>query len=294
MERVVEVARELGMLEGTPEFFSSDAFSDLPRDRVVILATGSQGEGRAAVARIAEDEHPAIRLAPGDRVIFSSRPIPGNERSINAIINGLVSQGIEVITDRNALVHVSGHPRRNEVARMYDWIRPKIAVPVHGEALHLAEHARFARERGVAHVMKISNGDLVALAPGEPAVVEQIQHGQLYSDGLIIIPADDIVLRERKRLAWNGIVTVALALTSKGEMAGDPDVMTAGVPSRTMDGRTMDGLIDKAIFETFESLPRARRRDADALSTALERAIRSAVSNVWGKRPQVHILVVEV
>jgi ribonuclease J len=294
MDRVCEVARELGMLEGLPDFHSPDAFSVLPRDRVVVLATGSQGESRAAVARIAEDEHPSVRLAPGDRVIFSSRPIPGNERAINEIINGLVKQGIEVITDRNDLVHVSGHPRRNEVARMYEWIRPKIAIPAHGEALHLAEHAAFARARGVPHVMKISNGDLVHLSPQEPGIIDQIQHGRQYSDGNLVIAADDNALRERKRLSYNGIVTVALATTNKGEMAGDPDVMTSGVPARTADGRTMDSVIDKAIFDTFESLPRNRRRDADTLVTALERAIRSAVGNVWGKRPQVHVLVIEI
>lgn len=294
MDRVCEVARELGMLEGLPEFLTPDAFSVLPRDRVVILATGSQGESRAAVARIAEDEHPAVRLAQGDRVIFSSRPIPGNERAINDIINGLVKQGIEVITDRNDMVHVSGHPRRNEVGRMYDWVRPKIAIPAHGEALHLAEHAAFARSKGVPHVIKISNGDLVHLSADDPGIVDQIPFGRQYSDGNLVIAADDAALRERKRLSWNGIVSVALAIGNKGEMAGDPDVMTAGVPLRTADGRTMDGIIDKAIFDTFGSLARNRRRDADTLVTALERAVRSAVGSAWGKRPHVHVLVVEV
>lgn len=294
MDRVANVAGELGMLDNLPEFLSPDMFSNLPRDRVVIMATGSQGESRAAMARIAEDSHPSIRLAPGDTVIFSSRPIPGNERSINEIINGLIKQGIEVITDRHDLVHVSGHPRKNEVSRMYDWIRPKVAVPAHGEALHLAEHAAFARSKGVPHVVKGSNGDLILLAPGEPGIVDQIPHGRMYSDGNIVVSAQDNAMRDRRRLAWNGVVSVALAISGKGDMSGVPDVVFSGIPEKTADGRAMDVIIDKAVFSTFESLPRARRRDADAVVTAIERSVRSAVGNVWGKRPQVHVLVLEV
>ena len=165
IERVETVARQLGYFDDVPEFLPVDSFGNLPRDKIVILATGSQGEHRAALARIAQDEHPRARLAPGDRVIFSSRPIPGNEKSINAIINGLAKQGVEVITDRDGLVHVSGHPRRSEVERMYEWIRPQIAIPAHGEAMHLAAHAKFARERGVSHVLTPHNGDAVLLSP---------------------------------------------------------------------------------------------------------------------------------
>ncbi|MBM3607680.1 MAG: ribonuclease J [Alphaproteobacteria bacterium] len=294
MDRVSTVARELGMLDGIDEFYSMDAYSDLPRNKVVVLATGSQGEGRAALARIAEDNHPAIRLAAGDQVIFSSRPIPGNERAINAIINGLVRQGVEVITDRTHLVHVSGHPRRSEVEQLYSWLRPAIAIPAHGEALHLAEHAKFARAQGVEHVLTPVNGDLVVLAPGAPAIIDQIPHGRLLQDGNLLVGADDNALRERKKLSFAGVVSVALAVTSKGDLAGDPDVQTAGLPARAAGGQSMDKIIDDAVFQTFESMPRARRRDPDTLINALERGVRSAVNNAWGKRPQVHVLVVEV
>ncbi|MBM5802420.1 MAG: ribonuclease J, partial [Cyanobacteria bacterium K_DeepCast_35m_m2_023] len=240
MDRVSTVARELGMLDGIDEFYSMDAYSDLPRNKVVVLATGSQGEGRAALARIAEDNHPAIRLAAGDQVIFSSRPIPGNERAINAIINGLVRQGVEVITDRTHLVHVSGHPRRSEVEQLYSWLRPAIAIPAHGEALHLAEHAKFARAQGVEHVLTPVNGDLVVLAPGAPAIIDQIPHGRLLQDGNLLVGADDNALRERKKLSFAGVVSVALAVTSKGDLAGDPDVQTAGLPARAAGGQSMD------------------------------------------------------
>jgi ribonuclease J len=166
MDRVVQVARETGYLDGVQDFLSAESYGYLPPDKVVALCTGSQGEPRAALSRIARDEHPEVTLAKGDRVIFSARPIPGNEKAIAGVINGLVRQGVEVITDRTHLVHVSGHPRRYEMADMYGWVRPQIALPVHGEALHLAEHAKLARAAGVKDVILCANGDLVRLRAG--------------------------------------------------------------------------------------------------------------------------------
>jgi len=294
MDRVSMVARELGMLDDAPEFLPVDSFGNLPRDRIVILATGSQGEERAALARIAQDNHPRARLAPGDLVIFSSRPIPGNEREINAIINGLVRQGVRVATDRDGLVHVSGHPRRSEVGRMYEWVRPQIAIPAHGEAMHLAAHATFARELGVPHVMTPTNGDAVRLWPGAPEIVDQVAHGRRYLDGNVFVKEDDPALRGRRRLAFAGIVSIAIAVTARGEIAGDPDVLIDGVPAQAADGRAMDEIVDAAVFETLDSLPAARRRDPDTLGNAVERAVRNSVNAAWGKRPQVHVLVVEV
>jgi len=294
MDRVSEVARECGYLDGVADFLPAESFANLPRNKVVIMATGSQGESRAAMARIAQDEHPQVRLASGDKVIFSSRPIPGNERAINDIINGLVRQGIEVVTDRTDLVHVSGHPRRSEVKRLYEWLKPQIAVPAHGEALHLAEHAIFARAQGVTHTVVASDGDMVHLAPGNPGIIDQVAHGRLYTDGNILVPSADEALRQRRSLSFGGIISVGVAITSKGEIAGDPDVVIAGIPQRVRDGRTMDTIVDKAVFEVLDTLPRARRRDANAVETAVERAVRSAVRNVWGKRPTVHVLVMEV
>ncbi len=294
MDRVAGVGRECGYLEGLPPFLSADAFSHLPRDKCVVLATGSQGEPRAAIARISEDEHPAVSLAPGDTVIFSSRTIPGNEREVNRIINNLVRLNIEVVTDRTALIHASGHPRRGEVVQMYDWIRPQVAIPAHGEEVHLAEHYAFARERQVPHVIKARNGDLVMLGPGEPGIVGEVAHGRLFKDGNLLVKADDAALRARQGLAFAGVVTIALAVTAKGDMAGTPDVVTNGLPARTRDGAAMDALVDATMFQTFDNLPRQRRRDADTVSTAIERAVRSAVNQAWGKRPAVHVLVVEV
>jgi ribonuclease J len=294
IERVVAVARDCGMLDGLPPFLGMDAFERLPRDRILALATGSQGEPRAALARMAGDDHPTAELSAGDTVIFSSRTIPGNEKAVGKIVNAFVRADIKVVTDRTALVHVSGHPRRAEMARMYAWVRPGIAVPAHGEPLHLSEHADFARAQGVPQVLRAFNGDLIRFAPGEVSLLGKATTGRRAKDGAILLPADQECVRQRRRLGFAGVVSIAIALTSKGEMAGDPDVMIAGLPDRTREGAAIDALIDDAIFEAFESLPPGKRRDADVVSSAIERAVRGSVNAVWGKKPQVHVLVVEV
>ncbi len=208
----------------------------------------------AALARMSEDEHPTAKLSPGDTVIFSSRTIPGNEKAVGKLVNAFVSAGVEVITDRNALVHVSGHPRRAELAKMYAWLRPQIAVPAHGEPLHLSEHVAFARAQGVPQVLRAFNGDLVRFAPGAAAMIGAIGRGRRLKDGEILLPAEQDCVAQRRRLAFAGVVSIAVALTPKGEMAGDPDVMIAGLPERTRDGAALDGIIDASIFETFEGL----------------------------------------
>ena len=294
MERTIEVARETGYLDGIGEFFSLERYPTLARHRVVVLATGSQGEPRAAMGRVADGEHPVISLASGDRVIFSSRTIPGNEREVNRVINGLILQGVEVITDRTHLVHCSGHPRRGEVERFYGWVRPQVAIPAHGEPLHLYEHARVARAIGVPNVVPARNGDMVLLGPGSPGIVDEIATGRVAQDGTTLVALGDTLFQERRRLAYAGVVSVAVALTSHGELAGDPDVLTSGLPTRMRDGVATDKLIDEAIFATLDSLPRQRRRDFDGVSIAIERAVRSALQTVWGKRPQVHVLIVPV
>src|ERR1700733_8879097 len=293
IERVVGVARDCGMLEGLPPFLGMDAFQRLPRDRILALATGSQGEPRAALARMAGDEHPTAELSAGGTVIFSSRTIPGNEKAVGRIVNAFARAGVEVVTDRTALVHVSGHPRRTEVAKMYGWVRPRIAVPAHGEPVHLTEHAAFARAQGVSQVLRAFNGDLFRLAPGEVSVSGKVTSGRRAKDGAILLSGQESV-RQRRRLSFAGVVSIAIALTARGEMAGDPDVMIAGLPERTREGAAIDALIDDAIFEAFESLPPGKRRDAEVVSTAIERAVRGSVSAVWGKKPQVHVLFVEV
>ena len=294
MERVIAVARECGYLDGIPPFLSADTFGRLPRDKVLALATGSQGEPRAALARMSEDQHQSATLSPGDRVIFSSRTIPGNERPVGHVINGLIEQGVEVITDRTHLVHVSGHPRRAELARMYEWLRPKIAIPAHGEPLHLSEHVLFAKAQGVKTVIRAFDGDVIEIDEARPGKVGRVASGRRYKDGDILLQTGAECIAERRRLAFAGIVSIAMALSEKGDLVGDPDVMIAGLPERTRDGAGIDALIDSALFETVEGLPRGKRRDPDFVAGAVERSVRNAVNAVWGKRPTVHVLIVEV
>ncbi|PPD45922.1 MAG: MBL fold metallo-hydrolase [Methylocystis sp.] len=292
MDRVVQVARECGYLDGLPGFHSPDMLANLQRHKVVLIATGSQGEPRAAMMRASLNDHPAIKLARGDRVIFSSRAIPGNQREVHRIINNLCNLGVEVITDQDHLVHCSGHPRRGEVAQMYDWVRPKSAVPVHGEAHHLTQHVAFARSRGVEHVISARDGDMVQLLPGPPAIINQVPSGRLLKDGDVVISEQDGAVRERSKLAFAGVISIALAVDKKGDLVGDPDVTFAGVPKKGKFGEDMGEVVDEALFATFEGLPRARRRDADQISTAIERSVRGAVNSVWGKKPLVHVMVV--
>ncbi|OSJ16144.1 ribonuclease J [Bradyrhizobium canariense] len=294
MERVVQVARETGYLDGVQSFRSAEVYGHLPQDKVLALCTGSQGEPRAALARIANDDHPEITLNRGDSVIFSSRTIPGNEKAVGAIINGLVLQGVEVITDRDQLVHVSGHPRRDELRDMIAWTRPQLLIPVHGEALHLNEHAKLARAAGVPRVLVCRNGDLVKLGPGDPGIIGQVPAGRLYKDGTILEDSKSRAVGERRRMAFSGCAFVAIAMTEQGELADDPAVELVGIPEKNKAGEPFDDLVFDAVVSTVEGLPKARRRDPDALAESVRRAVSSVINEHWGKKPPclVHVLTV--
>jgi len=294
MERMVQVARETGYMDGVQNFRSAEFYGHFPPDKVLALCTGSQGEPRAALARIANDDHPQVTLNKGDCVIFSSRTIPGNEKSVGSIINGLINLGIEVITDRDGLVHVSGHPRRDEMREMISWVRPQLLIPVHGEALHLHEHAKLARAAGVPKVLVCKNGDLVRLGPGEPAIIDQVPSGRLYKDGTILEEEKSRAVAERRKLAFAGCAFIAFALTDKGELVDDPEVDLVGIPAKNMAGEALDDLAYDAVIATVETLPRAKRRDPDAVAEAVRRAVRSALNAEWGKKPLVHVHVLTV
>lgn len=294
MDRVIDVARECGYLDGIPAFRSVDTYGYLPRDKVVALLTGSQGEPRAALSRIAADDHPEIALSAGDRVIFSSRTIPGNEKAVGNILNALARDNIEIITDRTHLVHVSGHPRREEMARLYGWLKPKIAIPAHGEDLHLTEHAAFARGLGIKHVLRAGNGDIVGISAEGARKQGEVQHGRLYQDGALLVGALERTLAERRRLSFAGVVSIAVALDEKGELAGDPEIALLGLPLVAKDGTPFDDIVADAVEDLIEGLPKARRRDSEAVRNALERGVRAAVNEEWGKKPLVNALVIEV
>ncbi|MBN8941412.1 MAG: ribonuclease J [Rhizobiales bacterium] len=294
MDRVVNIAREQGMLDGLPPFVGAESYGYLPRDKVVAILTGSQGEPRAALARVANDDHPEVTLTPGDTVIFSSRTIPGNEKAVGAIVNGLVKQGIKIITDRDGLVHVSGHPRRGELEQMYRWVRPAIAIPVHGEPLHLAEHAALAKRMGVKEVMLASDGDVIRLAPGVPDVVDALPAARLFKDGMLLVEEAARVVPERRKLAFAGIVSVAFAMDERGHLVGDIELDMAGIPEVDALGEDLGDLVGEAVLDCIETLPKARRRDPEAVRESVTKTIRGTLNGRWGKKPMCHVLVITV
>jgi ribonuclease J len=293
MERIAQVARETGYLEDIRDFRSADVFGYLPPEKVVALCTGSQGEARAALARIAEDDHPEVSFSSGDRVIFSSRAIPGNEKAVMRVINGLVARGVEVITDRDHLVHVSGHPRRAELQDMIGWVRPQILIPAHGETLHMAAHAALARRAGVPKVITCRDGDLVRLAP-QPGIIDELPAGRLYKDGSLLIGAQDRTVADRRRLGFAGIISVALTLSHMGELVTGPRVELTGIPDADAAGAAMLQLAHNSVLEAFNSMPKPRRRDPDAVAEALRRAVRAAIGMAWKKKPICHVHVLTV
>ncbi|MEX0853117.1 MAG: ribonuclease J [Bauldia sp.] len=294
MRRAIDVALELGLLDGAPPFLDEDAFHHLPRDKVVLLLTGSQGEPRAALSRVASADHPAIELAAGDTLVFSAREIPGNELAIQAIVNQLVASGVRVITDRDQLVRVSGHPRRDEMRQMYAWVRPRIAIPVHGQPMHLAAHADLAREMGVATVLTIEDGTMIRLAPDPVGQVEEVGAGRLYKDGRLIGSLNDVGVTERRRLAFSGHVVVSIVLDGSGEVAIEPEVELVGLPRADASGRPLHAAAVDAVLGTLESIPRRRRRDPEAVREAIARSVRAAIREAWGKKPVCTVFIAVV
>jgi ribonuclease J len=291
IHRALAVAAELGYLDGLPPFHDQNAFGQFPRNKVVALMTGSQGEQRAALARVAGGGHPAVKLAPGDRIVFSSRTIPGNERSINGIINALVDQGMEIVTDRDALVHVSGHPRRDELRQMYEWTRPQILVPVHGEALHLHEQAKLGREADVPEVIETRNGGMLRLVPGPAEKLKDVTSGRLFRDGKLLLDPDTAGIADRRRMSWSGAVFVSVVMTAGGVVEEDPQIALIGLPLTDNDGETFQTIVEDAVDEALDNLPKKRRMDADAVRDIVRRAVRSEVDAVWGKKPPTVVLV---
>jgi ribonuclease J len=206
----------------------------------------------------------------------------------------MIEQGVEVITDRTHLVHVSGHPRRDELNDIIGWVRPQVLIPVHGEALHLSEHAKLARAAGVPKVVTCRNGDLVKLGPGEAGIIDELPAGRLYKDGTILEDAKSRAVVERRKMGFAGCAFVAIAMTEKGELADDPEVDLIGIPEKNAAGEVLDEIVFDVVVSTVEGLPRARRRDPDALAESVRRAVRATVNENWGKKPLCFVHVLEV
>nr|CAD6418322.1 ribonuclease J [Rhizobium sp. Q54] len=294
MKRVVNVARDIGLMEGIKPFIAEDEYGYIPRDRVVVVLTGSQGEPRAALAKIARDEMRNVALAAGDTVVFSSRTIPGNEKAILEIKNGLIDQGVHIVTDNDALVHVSGHPRRNELLRMYEWTRPQILVPVHGEAAHLTAQAELGGQAGIPTIPRVRNGDMLRLAPGPAEVIDQVAHGRIFKDGKLIGDLEEMGIGDRRKLAYVGHVSVNVLLDSRYDFLGDPDLVAFGLPEFDEEGEDMEDTLYDAVLGAVESIPRGRRKDLETLREAIRRAVRSAANEAWGKKPVVTVFVNKV
>ncbi|HRK19148.1 MAG TPA: ribonuclease J [Hyphomicrobiaceae bacterium] len=290
LHRIIAVAQDTGHLPRSLKTLDQTQFGQISPSRCLVICTGSQGEGRAAVARIAQGDHPHVKLGQGDTIIFSSRTIPGNERAVGRIQNKLVERGVRLITDADALVHVTGHPRREELKDMYGWVRPQVAIPMHGEARHLAAHAELAKGLGVPKVLRVRNGDIVRLAPGEAAVIDEAPVGRLFRDGDLLVEGDSGTVRDRRKLAEAGIVVVSLVLDGKGGIAAEPDAILDGIPETDAEGTEIFDIVVDAVDGTLRSIPPKRRSDTGRVEEAVRRAVRSAVENAWGKRPIVKVM----
>ena len=294
MKRTTEVARDLGLMEGIKPFIAEDEFGFLPRENAVVVLTGSQGEARAALAKISRDEMRNIAFTKGDTFVFSSRTIPGNEKAILDIKNALIDDGMIVISDTDALVHVSGHPRRGELERMYEWVRPQILVPVHGEAAHLVSHAEFGRSKGIAQVPQVRNGQMLRLAPGPAEIIDDAPHGRIYKDGKLLGEFDEMGIGDRRKLSFVGHVAVNVVLNNRYDFVADPDVTAIGLPAFDEEGDDMEDILYDAVLGAVESIPRARRKDLDMLKEAVRRSVRAAANHSWGKKPVVTVFVTRV
>jgi len=291
MKRMIDVAAELGYMENLPQFRHEEEYQLIPRDRLVIVCTGSQGEARAALAKLARREMKTLALDAGDTVIFSSRTIPGNEKAILEIKNGLIDQGVKVIEDGDALVHVSGHPRRAELAKMYEWTRPQIGVPVHGEAAHLVAQGSLMAMSGIKQVAQVRDGDMLRLSPGPAEIIDQLPFGRIYKDGFLVGDEEAMGIRDRRKLGYVGHVAVNVVLDQKYELAGDPDLVAIGVAKADASGEELEELMLDAAIGAIESVPRQRRKDLDMLSEAVRRAVRGAANEAWGKKPVVTVFI---
>jgi ribonuclease J len=283
-------ARECGYLKTLPPFLTEDDIDDIPDDNILLLITGSQGEPRSALSRVARDDHPRVSLGEGDTVIYSSRMIPGNERVIGTVQDNLVRRGVRLMTDNDHLVHVSGHPARDELRRMYRLVKPRYAVPVHGEWRHLSAHAELAREAGAIPFM-LEDGDVLTLSPGRPATTDSAPVGRLVLDGTRLVPLKGEVMSARRRMLFNGIVVASLAVDQAGNLRGRPKISAPGLldPEDPETGRVADDFAD-----SLHDLPANLRRDEAALQDAARSALRRVLGRKLGKRPMIDVHLIRV
>jgi len=291
LHRVVEAARESGYLSDKVELLSDREIMNIPRSDALIITTGCQGEPRAALTRIARGDHPSIKLSPGDSVIFSSRKIPGNEQRINWIHNALVQKKIDVITEKDHFIHVSGHPARAELKRMYDLIRPQIAVPTHGEQRHLHEHCKFAREQGVKETVQATNGAVIWLEPGEASVIDNVTSGYIAVDGTSLIPTDGVIIKTRRKLRDDGIVIISAAIDKNNQLAGGLQFAAPGLLDPTEDADLIEELVEELTAVVEKASKKAQLPD---IRESLRLCARKMFKNEIDKKPVIEVMLVAV
>ena len=289
LDRIVSVAKASGYLHDFPPLIDWDLAMDLPGRSVMIVATGGQGESRAALGRMAEGTHP-IKLAEGDTVVFSSKQIPGNEIAIGRVQNAFAEAGIQMVTEKQAHIHVSGHPGQPELLAMYEWLRPRILMPVHGEMRHMKEQARLGLDHGISHAVVQKNGDLVRLAPGTAEIIGHEANGRLVLDGDVILPADGATINERRKLAYNGQISVAVARNDKGQLAGQPQLRLQGIPLE----EDREAFISEAQEEAAEAVAAGSDNDEEALRERVRLAVRRCATRWTGKKPVVDVLIIDI
>ncbi len=296
MHRMVGAARSVGILSGVPQIIEEDEAKNLPQEHVLYLCTGSQGEPRAALSRIANGDHRNVSFRAGDVVIFSSKVIPGNEKGIFALQNALADDGVHIVTEKDRAIHVSGHPKQGELKQMYDWVKPEISIPVHGERRHLLKQAELAKSWGVERVIAPHNGEMIRIAPNGPKVIDIVPSGRLHQDGNVIIRADDNGLRLRRKMAYAGYVGISLVYNSKGHIISGPEPRISGFPEG-QNSEHLDALLDDVADEAekvFNSLSRNARSDEDVVESKIRSSVKKRVKALTGKRTIVDITVHKV
>jgi ribonuclease J len=296
MIRMAAAARSVGLLADVQPFLPDTAARDFPADKILYLCTGSQGEPRAALARVADGTHPHLSLGAGDSCIFSSRVIPGNEVAIRNLQNKLADRGVRLYTERDHPgLHVSGHPCRDELKRMYQWARPKIAVPTHGERRHLLEHVNLAKDMQVGQALAPRNGEMIRLAPGRAEIIDETPSGRLYVDAGVVTPENGEAVRERRHASYNGVLAISVALDRKGRVVAGPQVRALGLPGDA--DYPLDEALDDLAGEAREALRRLSGDDRDddaSVESALSRVVKKAAFRIWERRPVVETTILRV
>jgi ribonuclease J len=292
MNRIYELARQCNYLQDIKVPIDVRDSKKMPKNKMVFLCTGSQGEQRAALARIANGTHPDLHLEKDDNVIFSSRIIPGNEKRLYKIFNDFSKSEINVLSEENSMIHVSGHPAREDLKKMYNWVKPKILIPVHGEQRHMAEHINFAKEMGVKFPIKVSNGEIIRLAPGEPQVVDKVTSGRVYLDGKVLIDNDSPVLKERRNMAANGYMEITVLISKNGQIKNNPIITLKGIPFIDEDASEIEYDLEDVVMDTCKSFNLNNSKQEKNLIDTLKGNCRKLINDKSGKKPFVNINLV--